>query len=363
MFDFFRKFIFSWKKPRIIIITGKGYETTGEAAFQILKSYFKVRKIQNNTLPLIKNKNEIVILETDLTKIADTKKARFLIENSRQPILVITHISDIPPDRIFFAAEKQEVKEIEKLATVLPDSGFLILNFDDETVRKIKDVSKTYSSSFGFQEGADFQATDIHLNTGVNFKIDYKGNIIPVWLEKLFGKEQIYAALAATGIGKILGINLIKISQELKNYQGLNGKMRLIKGLKKSWILDDTQSATFFSMLEAIEILGKIQRFRRKIAVLGDVLETEKYTVETHEAIGEKIVGNTDLLFTVGSKARFIATAAQIRGFSEEKIFQFDEKESLINALKEKMGEGDLVLIEGSKEIKMKEIVEKIKKI
>ncbi|GAI57101.1 unnamed protein product, partial [marine sediment metagenome] len=220
--------------------------------------------------------------------------------------------------------------------------GFLILNFDDETAREIKTETIAHSLTFGFQEGADFQASDIKyqtsegseggkegkaifdLNTGVNFKINYKGNIVPVWLEKLFGKEQIYSALAAVGVGVIFDLNLVEISQALKNYQGLLGKMRLIKGIKNSRVLDDSESASVSSMIEAIEILGKLKGSERKIAVLGDVLGVGKYTIEAHEVIGERVVKNADLLFTFGSRAKFIAQGAQRKGMALEKIFQFD---------------------------------------
>ena len=95
---------------------------------------------------------------------------------------------------------------------------------------------------------------------------------MPVWLEGIFGKEQIYSALAAVCVGEILDLNLVEISQALKDYNSLPGKMRLIDGINNSRILDDSEGATIFSMIEAVEILGKLQGYKRKIAVLGDVV-------------------------------------------------------------------------------------------
>jgi UDP-N-acetylmuramyl pentapeptide synthase len=45
---------------------------------------------------------------------------------------------------------------------------------------------------------------------------------VPIWLKNLFGKENIYAALAAAMVGEILGINLVEISNGLKEYKGVD---------------------------------------------------------------------------------------------------------------------------------------------
>ena len=346
-FSIFNKFKFIFKKPKVIIVTGEGRSCAKEAIYQVLVQYFKVG-------------NEILLFETDLKEI---EKFKFLVNKSSLLVLLATHVGDIPFDKDFFAGEKEKTIEIGKLAKSIPAQNFLVLNFDDETVREIKDETNLGELTFGFQEGADFRATDVKLNHGTNFKINYKGSIVPVWLEGLFGKEQIYAALAAVAAGTIFDLNLVEISQALKNYHSLPGKMRLIEGIKNSEILDDSESATPFSMIEAVEIFGKIQGFKRKIAVLGDVMGIGKYTIEAHETIGERVVRNSDLLFTIGPRARFIAEGAKNKGFPLEKIFQFDTIDEAKLKLKEEIKEGDLILVDGSKEMKMGKIVEELKKV
>lgn len=225
MFNFLFKLIFFWKKPKIIIITGRGKACAAEAIFQVLRPHFKVGKLTNFPHSLSFGQilgKEILIFETRIEK---AENFNFLIKRASLPILLLTHIGDIPFDNDFFAGDREKITEIRKLARILPSQGYLILNFDDETVREIKDETNLQELTFGFQEGADFRATDINLNSGTNFKINYKGNIVPIWLEKLFGKEQIYASLSAVSIGVIFDLNLVEISQLLKNYQGFAGKM------------------------------------------------------------------------------------------------------------------------------------------
>jgi len=344
------KFIF--RKPKVVIVTGNGRACAREAIFQVLKPYFKIG-------------NEILIFDTDL---ADFEEFKFLIKNSSLPILVVTQVGDVPFDKEFFAGEIEKTTEIRKLAKTLPAYGYLILNFDDETVREIKGETNLKEITFGFQALSDFRATDVMLNRGTNFKLNYKGNIVPIWLEGLFGKEQVYSALAAAVTGTLSGLNLVEISQALKDYQSLPGKMRLIEGVKNSFILDDCESATSFSMTEALEILGKIDlkkispKSNRRIAVLGDVTGIGKYTIEAHEAIGERVAKNADLLFTFGPRAKFIAQGAIQKGLPIERIFQFDTINEGKMKLQDEIKEGDLILVDGSKEMEMRKLVEEIKK-
>jgi len=291
------------------------------------------------------------------------KKSGFFLKSSPLSVLVVTHIEDIPFDRDYFAGEREKLKNTIDLAKSLPSVCYLVLNYDDETVREINDITNLHTFTFGFSERADFFASDLKFNHGVNFKVNHKGSVIPFWLKEAFGKEQIYAVLAATAVGTIFGKNLVEISQEMRNYKTLPGKMRLLEGIKGSKILDDAESATIFSMIEAIEILGKIPGFKRKIAVLGDVIGVGKYTIEAHETIGEKVAKNCDFLFTVGPRAKFIAKGAMEKGMDDFKIFSFNTIEDTVFKLKEIIRPGDIILVDGSKEMRMSEIVDQIRKI
>ena len=226
--NIFEKIKFILKKPKVVVVTGNGRQTAKEAIYQVLSQHFKVEK-------------EILVFEVGDKEI---KKFGFFLKNSSRAILVITPVGDIPYDKEFFSGAKEEVKEVTLLAKTLPAQTNLILNFDDETVREIDDVTNLKTLTFGFGERADLRASDVRVNPvrnledkrdnnieslkkqfevsngvneGTNFKVNYKGNIVPVWLEKLFGKEQIYAALSAVAVGTIFDLNLVEMSQSLKN--------------------------------------------------------------------------------------------------------------------------------------------------
>lgn len=197
MSNFFARLKFRFQKPKVVMVAGRGRALATEAIFQVLTQHFKVGK-------------EILIFQTESND-TGVEKFGYLLRHSSLPILVITHSGDITLD----------TEEIKELAKMMPKTGFLVLNFDDETVKAIEDETNLNEITFGFQERADFQATDVKLNGGTNFKINHKGNIVPVWLDKIFGKEQIYSALAAAAVGTVFGLNLVQISQALKKYQAV----------------------------------------------------------------------------------------------------------------------------------------------
>lgn len=89
----------------------------------------------------------------------------------------------------------------------------IIFNYDDEEVRKFKRYD---SLSYGFQKGADVQASDINIDEkGINFKINYQGSSVPFWLSNVKEKERIFDVLPAICLGILKGINLVELSSIL----------------------------------------------------------------------------------------------------------------------------------------------------
>lgn len=228
-----KKFIFFIKKPRVIIVAGNERFLVADIIFQIFKSKFKTRKISDNLLPLNINKNEILIFTVDLTDSKNLENYKFLLKKSRLSVILLCYIGETPSE----INEKPLILEqTSKMVKFLPPHGFIIISLDDGIIRRIKSETTARLLTYGFQEGADFWITDLNISgEEANFKINHEGDIVPIWLarqnfaeqnlgglEKLFGKEQIYSVSAAIAIGVIFDLNLVEISQALKNYHYLS---------------------------------------------------------------------------------------------------------------------------------------------
>jgi UDP-N-acetylmuramyl pentapeptide synthase len=217
MLIFLRKFIFRILRPNIVFITGNGRALAAESILKVLQPHYKIKKLTNGKLPYFWSKKEILLVEKDLAKNNNLKELKFLIQKSRLPVFVVTNLGEIPSDKDYFEGEEEDTVLLKEIIKVLPLRGFLLLNYDDGLVRRLKNETLANVFSFGFAEGANFRATDVNVDSnGINFKINYAGNIVPFWLDNSFGKEQVYGALAAASASVIKTLNLVEISQSLR---------------------------------------------------------------------------------------------------------------------------------------------------
>jgi len=251
------------------------------------------------------------------------------------------------------------------------------LNHDDYAVFNMKKATRAPVTTFGFEEHAIFRITNSgwyalkneggeEIPGGMYCKIEYEGHVVPLRLPKTFGIPALYAAAAAAGTGLLMKMNLVEISEALGEYAPPPGRLRLLEGIKRSFILDDTYNAAPESMRAALETLKNLPG-KRKIAVLGDMLEIGRFTEQAHRALGDSAADFVDMLFTVGPRAKFIADEVLTRGAEKharalprEQVFIFDDAVSAGQALDPLIREGDLILVKGSQAMRMEKAVEEI---
>lgn len=389
-------------KPLIIGVTGNvGKTSTREAVFAVLKNKYNIRNPEKNYnneigLPLTilgikhhdknilawlkalwrayrktifrdKKYPDILLLEYGVDRRGDMDH---LLSIARPHVAVVTAIGDIPIHIEYFKNPKELAQEKGKLIQVLPKDGYAILNRDEKTVYELKEKTKAKVITYGFTDASDFKGINYSLRTvkdeklgdvpdGLSFKIENKGNTVPIRLHNMFGEPSIYAALAAATVASIFNLNLLDIAESLAQWEPIPGRLRLLKGIKNSFILDDTYNAGPESTRTALDTLQTLPG-ARKIAILGDMLELGVYTEEAHRVIGKQTAAFVDLLVTVGSHTRFTAEEADRSGLSPDRILKFDDSETAAESLDGLIKERDLILVKGSQGIRMEKVVEGI---
>jgi len=196
--NIFEKIKFILGRPKVVIVAGGNSQVTAEIISRVLESHFKIGLHPPSTLPSFAWTPKILVFGSDLENL---EKIKFLIGKSSLPVLVATKYNE----------------KIRELAKVIPAQGFLVLNSGEKELEEIKNGSTAHCLTFGFQEKANFQASDVKENSRINFKISCDGKGVPVWLEKSTDKDKISSALAAATVGTIFGLNLVEISQSLKS--------------------------------------------------------------------------------------------------------------------------------------------------
>jgi UDP-N-acetylmuramoyl-tripeptide--D-alanyl-D-alanine ligase len=301
---------------------------------------------------MVKSKRypEVLILEYGADRPGDILR---LMRIARPDIGIVTAIGDKPVHVEFYAGPEAVAREKARLIERLLPGNSAVLNHDDDTVDSLRDHTRGRVMTYGFNEGADLRVVRLEnrnensIPAGISFKFEYGGSSVPVRIDGVFGKAPAYAAAAAACVGLIFGMNLVTASEALADYMPAPSRMELLPGIKRALVIDDSYNASPLSMYEAIETFQDLPA-PRKIAVLGDMLEIGKYTIEAHEGIGRQVAGVADVVVSVGPRAKFIALAARESGMKKNDIYSFDMAEEAIQPLMHLMKQGDLVLVKGS---------------
>ena len=387
-------------KPKIIAVTGSvGKTSTKDAIFAVMSSSFFVRKSEKSfnsdigipltilgcqnawfdpikwcrnifrglELILFTNKYpEWLILEVGADRPGDIKNvSRWL----KPKLVVLTSFAKVPVHVEFFKDRDAVIREKKYLVDALKHDGILIVNGDDEDSVKIKESAKNISIIYGTSNIADLIATEIKNYygkdggiEGVTFKVEYKENIIPVIIKGALGDKSLYSSLAAIAVGISQKINIVKAAEALINLEASKGRMRIIKGIKNTTIIDDTYNSSPKALISALNTLKeiKVSNSAKKIAVLGDMLELGKHSIDEHYKAGKLVADVCDILLTVGIRSRKIAEGALDGLLSGKNIYQFEDSVEAGKFLQNILKEGDVILIKGSQSMRMERTVEEI---
>lgn len=385
-------------KPKVVAITGSvGKTSTKDAVYAVLSKVAYVRKSAKNFnsdlgLPLTvlgcpSGGNSLLIWTENILKglwmiIYPHKYPKWLVlevgirkpgdmahmaEWLKSDVVIMTMIGDMPTHIEFFHSRKQLIEEKSALIKTLKKDGLLILNADDHDVLHMKSRTKCRTLTYGFDEGADMlgSGVDIFYNTkgepeGVSYRVDEGGKSLPVFIDGAFGINYVYATLGAFAFASGVKISMLEAINAVKKYDMSPGRMRLLGGLNDTLIIDDTYNSSPFACRSALKTLGEVKANGKKIAVLGDMLELGKHTIEAHTEIGKHVKGNADILVVVGLRSKSIKEGAIEAGMDADKIFEFLNAREAGEYVKILLKKGDIVLVKGSQAMRMERVVEAI---
>jgi len=216
----------------------------------------------------------------------------------------------------------------ELLDNLDPINGVLILNSDDENIKKI-DVSKFKQIIyFGVGKNAEYKASDIKADEdAIKFMLHHKGNSYKVYLPGL-GKHNAYNAMAAIAAVSKIGIGIDEAIEALKTYKPMVMHLQLRKGPKNCTILDDNWNNTPPAMLAALDVLEDIGKTKVKIAVFGQMynLGTGSLADEQYREMGKKVVEvGVDILVIIGDIPKEIGRRALELGMAKDKVFFIED--------------------------------------
>lgn len=304
-----------------------------------------IRVLSRSTYP------EILIVEMGVDRPGDME---YLLSIVKPDIAVLTAVSFAHSQ--FFASIEEIAKEKQKIITQTERSGVAIVNYDDRYTRSVQEKVRDPILFYGTQDGAMYRATDIEVcfrqchATGLSFKLNYEGKVIPVRLHHLCAQHLVYAALAALAVAHQLHINMIEAVRDLADFVTSPGRMRLLEGKNDVLIIDDTYNASPKAMEAAIKTLHVVPASRR-IAVLGDMRELGVVSKEAHEEIAREILrSDIDAVFLVGQEMQHAyIELAKVR----KNVWHKMSSKEIVSDVRVYLEQGDVILVKGSRGIHM----------
>lgn len=382
------------KNPTIIAVTGSvGKTSTKDAIYVAIKNSVNARKsakTYNSDIgvplsilglssgwsnPLIWLKNivdglfiaafsrrypKVLVLEAGIDRPGDMAN---LTKWLRPNIAVITRLPNVPVHVEFFDTPEAVVREKMKLVDALKPDGVVVYNHDDETIRRELEHVRHKAIGFSRYSPSHFTVTAdkivYHDNspTGMEFTLTHLNESTTVTISGVIGVQHAYNVAAAAAVASQFDIPFEAISTAMSSFSPPPGRMRIIPGLKSTTILDDTYNSSPIAAERALMTLQEVRSSGRKIAVLGDMLELGRYSVNEHERIGVTAAETSDMLVTIGVRSRRTAQAALENGLSEKFVFQYDDEKRAGRELQNLIQPGDVILIKGSQGIRAERVV------
>ncbi|MGB8658371.1 MAG: UDP-N-acetylmuramoyl-tripeptide--D-alanyl-D-alanine ligase [Candidatus Zixiibacteriota bacterium] len=347
--------------PTVAITGTNGKTTTKDMTAEVLSSKFRVLKSPesyNNlvgvplTLFGLDSSTEALVLELGMSSPGEIG---ILTRMSSPTVGVITNIGP---------AHLESMEDTEKIAQAkfelpdnMPSPKILVLNADDRILAHRIKQSRADEQviSFAIKNRADLGADRIEANGDGN--VSFRVNRSLVVSLKLLGWHNVYNALAAFAVGKLLGVSENDIKESLERCTPANRRMELIQ-VGDIRIINDSYNANPVSMERALETLKNVKTPGRKLAVLADMLELGEESLHFHLELGKRVTqSGVNLLLLVGELARFIGQGAKEAGMKAESVLTFENNRQIGTYLLENLKEGDLLLVKGSRKMKTEEIV------
>lgn len=360
--DLSKHYLDTFNIKRIAITGSTGKTTTKDMLAAVCGRKFETAKTLGNYnnhigLPLtilsMAEKTELGIFEMGMDQLGEIE---FLANLVRPDIAIITNVGYSHLEKL--GTQENILKAKLEVTSYFNKSNTLIINGDGELLNgeNVKGNYKVIKT--GIREENDYQVRNIKENEeGIYFEMEIDKSIEKIQLS-IPGKHNALNASLAIACGKELGISMktgIMALEELK----LNENRLGIFMKNKIKVIDDTYNASPDSVRGAIDVLIS-QKGLRKVAILGDMFELGEAAKEYHYDIG-KYAGlmGVDLVVTVGDLAYNMGLGAK-EFILENCVLSYEKREDLLKEIQSLLQPGDVVLVKGSRGMKLEEIVKQI---
>lgn len=359
-------------KAKVIGITGSnGKTTTKDLVYSLLSTTYKVHKTQGNfnnhiglplTILAMPEDTDIIVLEMGMS---GRHEIELLSRLAHPETAIVTNIGE---SHLLQLGSRLEIARAKlEILSGMKDGGLLVYPGDEPLLTEVLSEPATVkpaglvTSTFGLGGNNDDYPSGIMYADGKTFFTSHVSGNTTLELP-LLGEHNVINCLAALTVARHYGVSIANIAEGLRRTELTGMRIEVIHASNGVTILNDAYNASPTSMKAAISVLGSMKGGRKKFAVLGDMLELGDAEADYHREVGAFLSSNqADYLFTYGSLGKCIAEGARSE-LDADHIFAYDDKSELIRQLESMLYPKDIVLVKGSRGMKLEEVVEAIKK-
>ncbi len=360
-----------WRKARpgrlIGAVAGSvGKTTTKEILAALLGARHRVLKTQGNlnneyglplTLLKLSDEHDAAVVELGMSHVGELAQ---LTRICSPDVGVITRVA-VEHLEFFSSLEEIALAERELIENLPWPNATAVLNADDERVARFADVAKGPAIRFGTGEGVDFRAEAIKERgiEGAEFDLVSRGRRTRLEIP-LIGRHNVMNALAALAAASVWGIGADEAKEVFPNLTPADKRGEVIRFEDGFTVINDTYNSSPSALSALATLLAQTPGYRRRILASGEMLELGASSPELHRECGRLVAGLRKIDWIVGvqgNAADFVAAAIQA-GHPQERTAFFENSAEAGKFLSEFVTRGDLVLLKGSRGVRMEKILE-----
>jgi UDP-N-acetylmuramoyl-tripeptide--D-alanyl-D-alanine ligase len=348
------------------VVGSSGKTTTKEMAAEIVSSAMP-------TLSTRGNLNNLIGLPRMLFELNDTHRAavlelgmnlpdenRRLVEIADPDTILLTNITHAHVG-MFGSHEAHYEAEAEAIRYA-PERATLIMNADDEKSAKARQqyAGNRMVLTFGVENPADLTARNIQKQTpyGYTFELHGNGFTGEVVNLQVFGRHNVANAVAAAALARSFDVGPGYIAQQLSAFRPRLNRSE-VEQIDGWYLVKDYYNAIPNAVQLALESLADFQVPGRRFAVLGDMMELGDFERMYHEQVGQAAArAGLHRLFTLGQRGAIIHETAAASGAD---AVHLPDVETAAHHLKQQLQPGDLLLLKGSRLMKLERLHELLK--
>jgi UDP-N-acetylmuramoyl-tripeptide--D-alanyl-D-alanine ligase len=275
----------------------------------------------------------------------------------------IAVITNIHPVHLEFFEDIEGIAQAKKeILDGMKTGGTAVLNGDDPFIEKISKNFEQTKVFFGFSVKNDIRALNIQRKgtSGISFDLQYgekKGGIFIPFLYKSFLSD----FLAASAVAYILSVPLEHLRVQANTLKSFPMRGEVLRLRNSIILVDDSYNSNPAALESALRDLKELTA-KRKVAILGDMLELGKRETDYHQQAGKQVKEhNWDILITVGPLSQHMGEAARQAGMQREQVISYEDADEAATHVESFLHAGDLVLVKGSRGMRTEKIVERLK--